>query len=280
MTANSASRAGRAPAVALTIAGSDSSGGAGIQADLKTFTVHEVYGASVITALTAQNTKGVLGIHPVPAEFVALQLDAVLADLDVKAAKTGMLSDAAVIEVIANKLGSNFSGWLVVDPVMVSTSGDRLIEPSAIDVLIKRLIPLATLITPNIAEAAVLCGRDEAGSIAEMEEQARRLLEFGTTGVLVKGGHGDAQEAIDVLATPDGIRRFVSPRIATPHTHGSGCTLSAAITAQLALGAELEEAIQRAKDFVQSAIESAATRPVGSGRAPLDHLVTIAGKAD
>ena len=273
MTSKSATDDGRSPAVALTIAGSDSSGGAGIQADLKTFTVHGVYGASVITALTAQNTLGVRGVHSVPAEFVGLQLEAVFSDLDVKAVKTGMLASAGIIEVVASKLAAAFEGALVVDPVMIATSGDRLIDPEAVEVLLDRLVPLAAIVTPNLAEIAVLTGEDEACSVDEMEEQGQRLLDRGPQGVLVKGGHGGGAEAVAVLVTREGVRRYSEPRIETRHTHGSGCTLAAAITAHLALGAGLEDAISQAKAFVSAAIRSAATCPVGRGQAPLDHLV-------
>ncbi|MBU2581557.1 MAG: bifunctional hydroxymethylpyrimidine kinase/phosphomethylpyrimidine kinase [Alphaproteobacteria bacterium] len=277
MTPEAARDASKPPPVALTIAGSDSSGGAGIQADLKTFTVHGVYGASVVTALTAQNTQGVHGVHTVPAGFVGQQIDAVLTDLDVGAVKTGMLANAGIIQAVADRLSAGFAGQLVVDPVMIATSGDRLIDPAAVEVLTSRLLPMALLITPNLAEAAVLCGSGEARSLEEMEDQGRRLLGIGAAGVLIKGGHGDGSEAVDVLVSEAGIRHFSSSRIETLHTHGSGCTLSAAITANLALGMELEQAIFKAKGFVAAAIESAARRPVGRGRAPLDHLVGYCG---
>jgi hydroxymethylpyrimidine/phosphomethylpyrimidine kinase len=265
------------PPVALTIAGSDSSGGAGIQADLKTFTVHGVYGASVITALTAQNTQGVRGVHAVPAEFVALQLEAVLADLDVKAIKTGMLTSAETIESVTSVLGDKAQGALVVDPVMVASSGDQLLEPAAISVMREQLMPLAKLITPNLEEAAVLSGQPIAASRAEMEEQGRRLLDFGPQAVLVKGGHSgwDDAEAADVLVSSTGIEVFSAPRLDTPDTHGSGCSLSAAVAANLAIGHGLERAIGLAKSFVSVAIAGAVGRRVGHGRSPLDHLAGI-----
>lgn len=265
------------PPVALTIAGSDSSGGAGIQADLKTFTVHGVYGASVITALTAQNTQGVSGVHAVPADFVALQLKAVLSDIEVGAVKTGMLANAAIVEAVALELGGSFNGALVVDPVMVATSGDRLIDPMAVGAMTNRLLPLARLITPNLAEAAVLSDGPEARTLAEMAQQGRRILKFGAAGVLIKGGHSEGGEATDVFVTETKTRHYSSRRISTPHTHGSGCTLSAAITANLALGLSMEQAIGAAKSFVSAAIESASRRPIGLGRAALDHLV-VRGK--
>lgn len=275
MTRTAGTKTGSAPSVALTIAGSDSSGGAGIQADLKTFTVHGVYGASVITALTAQNSHGVRGVQAVPADFVSLQLETVLADLDIGCAKTGMLANVGIIEAVAFGLGRGFVGALVVDPVMIATSGDRLIDPEAAGVLRGHLFPMATLITPNLAEAAILIGVEVAQTVEEMEDQGRRLLECGPAGVLIKGGHGGQAEAIDVLVTHDGVRRYSAPRIDTRHTHGSGCTLSAAITAHLASGVALEEAVSLAKDFVTAAIASAAAGPVGRGNAPLDHLYSI-----
>ncbi len=271
----SSPQASTSPPVALTIAGSDSSGGAGIQADLKTFAVHGVYGASVITALTAQNTHGVLGVHAVPAEFVALQLEAVLADLEVGTLKTGMLATAEIIETVSCALIDKDCPSLVVDPVMVSTSGDSLLEPSAISVMRKRLFPLARLVTPNLEEAAVLCGRQIAASRAEMEDQGRQLLDFGPQAVLVKGGHcaWDEAESADVLISSSGTEVFSAPRLDTPDTHGSGCSLSAAVTANLAIGHELTRAVALAKSFVDVAIAGAVRRRVGHGRAPLDHLV-------
>lgn len=263
--------------IALTIAGSDSSGGAGIQADLKTFTVHGVYGASVVTALTAQNTFGVSGVHAVPAEFVALQLTAVLEDLHVGAAKTGMLANAQIIEAIAASPRLTEIGCLVVDPVMVATSGDHLIDRSAIDVLRRKLLPRATLVTPNLPEAALLASGPQANTLAAMEEQGRRILDLGPKAVLIKGGHAEDAEAVDLLITAAGVARFSSPRLETLHTHGSGCTLSAAIVANLAAGFELDRAIARAKSFVTAAIASAALDPVGHGRGPLDHLVRWRG---
>ncbi len=266
--------------VALTIAGSDPSGGAGIQADLKTFTVHSVYGASVITALTAQSSLGVRGVHNVPASFVAAQLAAIQADLNVSALKTGMLATAENVELVAD--GMRADRWLgqrpsvVIDPVMVATSGGLLLEPDAIALLRGSLFPVADLVTPNLAEAAHLCSRDIATNLEEMAAQGQRILEFGPRAVLVKGGHlagPDGEEhAVDVLVMADGVEEFRSPRIDSPHTHGSGCTLSAAICANLAKGSDLVSAVRQAKAFVNAAITSAALRPVGHGRAPLDHF--------
>jgi hydroxymethylpyrimidine/phosphomethylpyrimidine kinase len=259
-------------AIALTIAGSDSSGGAGIQADLKTFTAFGVYGASVITALTAQNTRGVQGIHPVPAAFVAQQLDSVLSDLAVGAIKTGMLANAAIVEAVASMLGSAPSKPLVVDPVMVATSGDVLLAPEAVGALKQRLLPLATLVTPNLAEAALLLGDKEAGDEPEMVGQARALRAAGCRAVLIKGGHGAGEAAVDILVDAAGVERFVRPRIATPHSHGTGCTLSAAIAALLACGVALSEAVGRAKAFVWHGLQHGRELGVGHGRGPIDHL--------
>jgi hydroxymethylpyrimidine/phosphomethylpyrimidine kinase len=265
----------RRTSIALTIAGSDSSGGAGIQADLKTFSAFGVYGASVITALTAQNTRGVQGVEAVPARFVAAQLESVLSDLEVGAVKTGMLADAEITESVARRLTAAPRLPLVVDPVMVATSGDILLRPEAIGAIKSALIPLATLITPNLAEAAVLLGCSKAESEAEMRDQGRALLGLGCRAVLVKGGHGTGEHAVDVLADGSGFETYASPRIDTPHTHGTGCTLSAAIAALLAQGAALAEAVRRAKAYVWQGLQSGRTLGVGSGRGPVDHLYAV-----
>jgi hydroxymethylpyrimidine/phosphomethylpyrimidine kinase len=262
-------------AIALTIAGSDSSGGAGIQADLKTFSALGVYGASVIVALTAQNTHGVQAVEPVRPAFVAAQLDSVLSDLAVDTIKTGMLADADIVATVARALSAAPPRPLVVDPVMVATSGDVLLRPEAVSAIKGMLAPLATLITPNLSEAAVLLGGRPAQSEAEMREQAVALLGLGCRAVLVKGGHGSGGEALDVLADAEGARTFARPRIATPHTHGTGCTLSAAISALMAQGAPLPDAVRRAKDLVWSGLQAGRTLGVGSGRGPLDHLSGI-----
>jgi hydroxymethylpyrimidine/phosphomethylpyrimidine kinase len=261
--------------IALTIAGSDSSGGAGIQADLKTFTAFGVYGASVVTALTAQNTHGVQAVQAVPAAFVTTQLASVLSDLAVDAVKTGMLADAGITETVVRMLRAGPPRPLVVDPVMVATSGDVLLEPEAIGAVRDGLVPLATLITPNLAEAAVLLDACKAESEAEMCDQARALLGLGCRAVLVKGGHGTGGQAVDVLATAGGVETFASPRVATPHTHGTGCTLSAAIAALLAQGAALADAVRRAKAFVWHGLHAGRALGVGSGRGPVDHLFAI-----
>jgi hydroxymethylpyrimidine/phosphomethylpyrimidine kinase len=262
-------------AIALTIAGSDSSGGAGIQADLKTFSAFGVYGASVITALTAQNTLGVTAIEPVAAAFVAAQMEAVLSDLAVGAIKTGMLANAGIIEAVAGRLRDGPRRPLVVDPVMVATSGDVLLEVDAADALRRQLFPLALLITPNLPEAARLLDVREAASEAEMAAQAQALLALGCQAVLLKGGHGSGEEAVDILCDATGIERFVRPRVDTRNTHGTGCTLSAAITALLAQGVGLREAVGRAKAFVWQALQEGRALGIGHGNGPVDHLFAI-----
>jgi hydroxymethylpyrimidine/phosphomethylpyrimidine kinase len=259
-------------AIALTIAGSDSSGGAGIQADLKTFSAFGVYGASVITALTAQNTLGVQGVETVSSAFVARQLDSVLSDLDVGAIKTGMLANADIVKTVADVLNTVRSRPLVVDPVMVATSGDVLLAPDAVGALKQRLMPLATLVTPNLAEAAILLGGEQAKSEAEAVAQAKALQAAGCRAVLLKGGHGSGDTAVDILVDETGVKRFARPRIATPHSHGTGCSLSAAIAALLACDVALKEAVERAKDFVWQGLQHGRDLGVGHGRGPIDHL--------
>jgi hydroxymethylpyrimidine/phosphomethylpyrimidine kinase len=261
--------------IALTIAGSDSSGGAGIQADLKTFSAFGVYGASALTALTAQNTRGVAAVEPVAASFVLAQMEAVLCDLEVGAIKTGMLANAAIVQAVAGRLRSAPLRPLVVDPVMVATSGDVLLEPDAIDALKRQLFPLALLITPNLPEAARLLDAKQAASEPEAVAQAQALLALGCGTVLLKGGHDSGAEAVDILCDATGIERFVRPRIDTRHTHGTGCTLSAAIAALLARGVGLREAVGRAKAFVWQALEEGRTLGVGRGNGPVDHLFAI-----
>lgn len=258
--------------IALTIAGSDCSGGAGIQADLKTFAALGVYGASVITALTAQNTQGVTGIHGVPPDFVTAQIDAVFADLDVGAVKIGMLAQPAIIEVVAAALSRWSPGHVVLDPVMVATSGDRLLAPDAVDALRARLIPCALLITPNLPEAAALLNEPVACDEAAIESQGRRLLAMGCRAVLVKGGHGAGSESIDYLIDASGTIALAAPRIATRNTHGTGCSLSSAIAAGLAKGEPLETAVRNAKAFVSAAIAAADRFSVGKGHGPIHHF--------
>ncbi|KAB2938419.1 MAG: bifunctional hydroxymethylpyrimidine kinase/phosphomethylpyrimidine kinase [Hyphomicrobium sp.] len=262
--------------IALTIAGSDSSGGAGIQADLKTFTVLGVYGASVLTALTAQSTRGVDAILPVPPEFVTQQIDAVAGDLDIAATKTGMLNDRATVLAVAAGVRRHALHPLVVDPVMVATSGDMLLQPDAVEAVRHELLPLADVITPNLAEAARLLDRLQATGEEEMEAQARALLALGPKAVLIKGGHGEGSEALDILVTRDAAPlRLALARVATPNTHGTGCTLSAAITAYLACGAPLEEAVSAAKRYVHAALEAATGAKIGTGAGPVDHLHSL-----
>jgi hydroxymethylpyrimidine/phosphomethylpyrimidine kinase len=269
------SNAGARSPIALTIAGSDPSGGAGIQADLKTFTAHGVYGASIITALTAQNTCGVRGVHAVPANFIRLQAEALAADLAVSAVKTGMIGDVATLDAVVEILMPRPFGPLVVDPVMVATSGDVLLAPEAIAAVRVRLVPLATLLTPNLLEAAKLLDVAPAYSVAEMERQARALLEFGPQAVLLKGGHMPGDEAIDVLAAQTGVTRFARPRIATQNTHGTGCTLSAAITAGLAVGRGLEDSVDAAKTYLWQALAAGRDLAIGHGRGPVDHAFAL-----
>jgi hydroxymethylpyrimidine/phosphomethylpyrimidine kinase len=258
--------------IALTIAGSDSSGGAGIQADLKTFAAFEVYGASVITALTAQNTTGVSGIHLVPADFVTAQIDAVFDDLAVKAVKIGMVAQLATIDAIVAGL-TRWSPWhIVLDPVIVATSGDRLLAADAVEALRTKLIPLASLLTPNLPEAAALLDEDIATSEAAIERQGRRLLEFGCRAVLIKGGHGQGAESTDYLFGASGVIAMPAPRIATKNTHGTGCSLSSAIAAGLAKGEELETAVRNAKAWVSAAIAAADQLGVGHGHGPIHHF--------
>jgi hydroxymethylpyrimidine/phosphomethylpyrimidine kinase len=258
--------------VALTIAGSDSSGGAGIQADLKTFAAFGVYGASVITALTAQNTKGVTGIHQVPADFVTAQIDAVFADLDVKAVKIGMVSQRTVIEAIEAGLQCWSPRHIVLDPVMVATSGDRLLAPDAIQALRLKLIPRAALITPNLPEAAALLDEQIALSETRIESQGKRLLTMGAGAVLIKGGHGQGAESIDYLFRNDSVVALPAPRIVTKNTHGTGCSLSSAIAAGLAKGDDLETAVRNAKAWVSAAIAAADRLSVGQGHGPIHHF--------
>ena len=258
--------------IALTIAGSDSSGGAGIQADLKTFAAFGVYGASVITALTAQNTQGVRGIHQVPADFVTAQIDAVFADLDVKAVKIGMVAHPSVIEAIVAGLERWSPKHVVLDPVMVATSGDRLLAPDAIEALRMKLIPRAEIITPNLPEAAALLNEPVATVEADVVSQGKRLLAMGCGAVLIKGGHGQGAESIDYLIGNDSVVSLAAPRIVTKNTHGTGCSLSSAIAAGVAKGENLETAVRNAKSWVTAAIAAADQVDVGQGHGPIHHF--------
>jgi hydroxymethylpyrimidine/phosphomethylpyrimidine kinase len=258
--------------IALTIAGSDSSGGAGIQADLKTFAALGVYGASVITALTAQNTAGVSAIHQVPAEFVTAQIDSVFSDLDVDAVKIGMVAQAATIDAIAAGLARWSPKYVVLDPVMVATSGDRLLPEEAVAALRTKLIPRASLITPNLPEVAALLDEPIAESEAEIKRQGRRLLHLRCPAVVIKGGHGKGAESIDYLITGSGTLALAAPRVATRNTHGTGCSLSSAIAAGLAKGEEMETALRNAKGWVSAAIAAADRLGVGRGHGPIHHF--------
>ncbi|KXF78776.1 hydroxymethylpyrimidine/phosphomethylpyrimidine kinase [Paramesorhizobium deserti] len=258
--------------ICATIAGSDSGGGAGIQADLKTFSALGVYGASVITAITAQNTKAVTAVHDIPADIVTAQIEAVFSDLAVDAVKIGMLSVPATIEAVAAGLAA-FGKPVVLDPVMVAKSGDRLLSPEAVSTLRERLLPLATLLTPNLPEAACLLDCDVAQNEGEAIEQGKALLALGADAVLMKGGHADGGDCTDLLIH-DGLPpfRLTAPRIATRNTHGTGCTLSSAIAAGLAKGLLLEEAFTVAHGYLQGAIIAADRLSVGSGNGPVHHF--------
>lgn len=258
--------------IALTIAGSDSSGGAGIQADLKTFAALGVYGASVITALTAQNTNSVIDIHQVPAYFVTAQIDAVFGDLEVQAVKIGMVAELATIDAIVAGLARWSPRHVVLDPVMVATSGDWLLAADAVETLRARLIPYASLITPNLPEAAALLNEPVAVNEAAIESQGKRLVEMGCSAVLIKGGHGHGTESIDYLFRGNGTIALAAPRIATRNTHGTGCSLSSAIAAGLARGEDMETAVRNAKAWVSAAIAAADRLGVGHGHGPIHHF--------
>ena len=259
-------------AIAVTIAGSDSGGGAGIQADLKTFSALGVYGASVIAALTAQNTKGVTGIHDVPPAFVTAQIDAVFSDLAVNAVKIGMLSHPDVIAAVADGLDRYRQDKVVLDPVMVAASGDRLLAAEAVDVLRSVLIPKAMLITPNLPEAAALLETAMAQTESEMQEQGEKLLALGAKAVLMKGGHAAGAESVDLLIEPHSVARLAAERIDTANTHGTGCTLSSAIAAGLAKGLPLAEAVREAKAYVTAAIAASDQLKIGHGHGPVHHF--------
>lgn len=259
-------------AIAVTVAGSDSGGGAGIQADLKTFSALGVYGASIITALTAQNTMGVQGIHDIPPSFVALQIDSVFSDLSVNAVKIGMLSQPAIIEAVAKGLERHRATQVVLDPVMIAASGDRLLAPEAVDALRHILLPKATIVTPNLPEAAALLDEQQAENVQAMCRQAERILALGPRAVLVKGGHGTGRESTDILVDAQGVRLFSAPRIETRNTHGTGCTLSSAIAAGLAKGLALPEAVEAGKDFISAAIDASTQLHIGRGHGPVHHF--------
>lgn len=261
-------------AIALTIAGSDSGGGAGIQADLKTFSALGVYGASVITAITAQNTVAITDVHAIPVKTVAAQIEAVLQDLEVGAIKIGMLSSPEIIETVASRI-ANFKGPVVLDPVMVAKSGDALLQQNAIESLREHLIPRATLITPNLPEAATLLDSPNADSDSRIEAQGRALLASGAKAVLMKGGHADGDICVDQLITQNSTLSLSAKRISTHCTHGTGCTFSAAIAAFLACGLSLSEAVTNAHDYLQKAIAEAERLQIGSGHGPVHHFHAI-----
>ncbi|KTR08100.1 hydroxymethylpyrimidine kinase [Aureimonas ureilytica] len=257
--------------VALTIAGSDSGGGAGIQADLKTFSALGTFGTSVLTAVTAQNTRGVTAVETLSPAIVAAQIDAVLGDFHVGAIKIGMVSSEAVIRAIAGRLRAH-GRHAVVDPVMIATSGDRLIDEDALGALKEELLPLAEVLTPNLPEAALLLGERVAETEAEMREQGQRLRALGPRAVLMKGGHRQEAESVDWLLSDAGELRLAFPRVETINDHGTGCTLAAAIAAELAKGHQLNEAVREARTYLQGALQSAKSWRLGGGRGPVHHF--------
>ena len=258
--------------IALTIAGSDSGGGAGIQADLKTFSALGVYGMSVLTSITAQNTLGVQGIHDLPPDFVGLQIDSVMQDIGADAVKIGMLSNAQIIKIVNKKIKEYQVKNLVIDPVMVAKGGDRLLREDAIEALKEDLIPLAMVVTPNLSEAEVLTGL-KIKNIDDMKEAARKIYKLGPKNVLIKGGHLLSNQAVDLLYNGESFKEFSSERINTKNTHGTGCTLSSAIAAGLAQEREVEEAVEIAKRYITLAIKNSLA--IGHGHGPLNHLVRL-----
>ncbi|TAU74538.1 bifunctional hydroxymethylpyrimidine kinase/phosphomethylpyrimidine kinase [Rhizobium leguminosarum] len=259
----------------LSIAGSDPSGGAGIQADLKAFSARGVYGMAVLTALTAQNTQGVSGVHLVPPQFVADQINAVFADVRVDAVKIGMIANAGIADAVVGALTDHRDIPIVIDPVMIAKGGAALLAPEAVDILTRRLLPLATLLTPNLPEAAALLHQPVATNRAEMAAQAERLRALGPVAVLVKGGHLDSDESPDVLATAAGLHWFEARRVPTKNTHGTGCTLSSALAAELAKGASAQEAVAIAKEYLAGAVTAAGRLTVGSGHGPVQHFYAL-----
>jgi hydroxymethylpyrimidine/phosphomethylpyrimidine kinase len=258
--------------VMLSIAGSDPSGGAGIQADLKTATALGVYGATVVTALTVQNTLGVTDIHAVPADFITAQYDAVVGDLDVRSVKIGMLGSVEVVEAVAAMLRRRSVPTVVLDPVMVATSGDRLVPADAEVAIRGLLLPLATVVTPNVPEAAALTGL-MVGSEDEMVAAGHALVGLGATYALVKGGHLGGDQSVDVLVSADGVLRLEAPRVETSNTHGTGCTLSSAVASCLAKGEPVVPAVTAAKDYLTRALVAGADLRIGHGNGPVDHRV-------
>lgn len=260
----------------LSIAGSDPSGGAGIQADLKSIAANGCYGMAALTALTAQNTQGVSGVHRVPPEFVADQIRAVFDDVRVDAVKVGMILDAGIAAAVADALEGR-DVTIVLDPVMIAKGGAPLLLPDAVAVLRARLLPLATVLTPNLPEAAALLGTEGATTREEMAAQGAALRKMGPRHVLMKGGHGSGAESADCLVSEDGVDWVEAPRIDTKNTHGTGCSLSAALAAQLGQGRTPLEAVTRAKAFITDAIRGADALTVGSGHGPVHHFVKLWG---
>ncbi len=260
---------------ALTIAGSDSGGGAGIQADLKTFAALGVYGMSALTAITAQNTLGVQGVHELPAEFVGLQIDSVVTDIGVDSVKTGMLANADIIAVVAAKVREHALPNLVVDPVMAAKSGDPLLRPEARDALLGLLLPLAVIVTPNLHEARVLTGM-EIETVGDMERAAVAIHQMGPRSVVVKGGHLTTEDSVDVLYDGERFYHFPSPRVETKNTHGTGCTFASAIAAGLAQGLDVVEAVRQAKEYITLALRHAPN--LGQGHGPTHHFAALYAK--
>lgn len=260
---------------ALSIAGSDSGGGAGIQADLKTFAARGVFGMSVLTALTAQNTVGVQGVYEIPPEFVAQQIDSIVDDIGVDAVKTGMLSSAPIIGAVAERIRHHHLAPLVVDPVMVAKSGDPLLREDARDALVQLLLPLATVITPNLPEARVLCGFDIT-NLEEMRRAAQAIHRLGPRNVVVKGGHlADTSDAVDLLYDGEAFREFHAPRIDTRNTHGTGCTFGSAIAAELAKGQGVTDAVNIAKEYLTEILRASAALNIGHGHGPMNHMALL-----
>jgi hydroxymethylpyrimidine/phosphomethylpyrimidine kinase len=259
----------------LSIAGSDPSGGAGVQADLKTFSALGCYGMAVLTALTAQNTKGVTDVHVPPPAFVAAQIDAIFADIEVAAVKLGMLADGAVVTTVAERLCAHKARHIVLDPVLVATSGDSLGAPDVVEAMQRHLLPLASLVTPNLPEAARLAGEALPADLADMRAIAEKLVASGARAALVKGGHLGGDSSVDVLFDGETMQEFAASRIDTPNTHGTGCTLSSAIAAYLAFGHDLPSAVTLAKAYLTEALRHSGELRVGRGHGPVHHFHAI-----